>query len=109
MQSKGPMEQCGRANEVRVRDCVAISEAKHPGTLSRTRRWGTLENSTARRRQAQTAFRWQAPAEIETPGTVLKPYWGKPAVRNFRGGGWKPGFRQLMLQGATALLDKGGF
>jgi hypothetical protein len=19
----------------------------------------------------------------------LKPYWGKPAVRNFRGGGWK--------------------
>ena len=21
----------------------------------------------------------------------LKPYWGKPAVRNFRGGGWKRG------------------
>ena len=43
----------------------------------------------------------QAPADRLT----LKPYWGKPAVRNFRGGGGNVGIIRSPVR-ATALPDR---
>jgi hypothetical protein len=40
--------------------------------------------------------------------SALKPYWGKPAVRNFRGGYGNDGIIRSPL-GAITLLDLPGF
>ena len=36
---------------------------------------------------------------------VSRPYWGKPAVRNFRGGGGNIGIIRSPVRRATALPD----
>ena len=39
----------------------------------------------------------------------LKPYWGKPAVRNFRGGGEDTGTRSALIRGASWTLGSSCF
>ena len=63
---------------------VPIGESRLRGKKRRTRR-----------ASAVAAYKWKS-AKAAVAGASLKPYWGKPAVRNFRGGGenesmvWRP-------------------
>ena len=52
------------------------------------------------------ANRFTGKAIADGYGLCLKPYWGKPTVRNFRGGGGNLDYGPLAFQGATALLDR---
>jgi hypothetical protein len=45
------------------------------------------------------------PGQARADRLALKPYWGKPAVRNFRGGGGDVGIIRSPVR-ATALPDK---
>ena len=44
------------------------------------------------------------PGQAGSDRLILKPYWGKPAVRNFRGGGGNVGIIRSPVR-ATALPD----
>jgi hypothetical protein len=45
------------------------------------------EHEVRRAPALQTAYKPAEPVKVAADGSGLKPYWGKPAVRNFREGG----------------------
>src|SRR5262249_42664199 len=77
-----------------------------PGGIVRSRspapRGGTLSGRGYSEGKSQLSVRWRMSGSKLKPSNELerlfaelygawnlKPYWGKPTVRNFRGGGWK--------------------
>jgi hypothetical protein len=71
----------------------------HSRTIRRVKANGLLRCECGSRLKQRD--RWEASPERST----LKPYWGKPAVRNFRGGYGNGGIIRSPLS-AMVLLDR---
>src|SRR6266404_9885968 len=75
--------------------CAEVLISTSPLTQSRESRW----RQSARRTMVNRAI---GKASSDSP--ALKPYWGKPAVRNFRGGNGNVGIIRSPVR-AIALPD----
>jgi hypothetical protein len=94
IRSQGPL---GLAAEEGWRGPARYQPGESPGARDKQERV-----ARTRRRAAQTGNR-KGPSDRRAP--ALKPYWGKPAVRNFRGGWWKPGTSSVDAPEAPLLYS----